>query len=161
MSIYAFGMVVHRPDISTADEEALEWEVIENGVSCHVYVKLRANIYIKEIMDMLWKSELADGPHIDFLITASPLDNTSDCLVRPLCNGKDNIEMVSTNLKKISDWMTLLIANKDIVKIYLYISEAFDAGYKIVVADRNNIFKVLKSQLDGSGEVSPFVMEVD
>jgi hypothetical protein len=161
MSHFAFGMVVHAPNISTTDEEALAWKIVENGVKYHVYVKLRANIYVREFLDLLWESDLADGPHIDFQITASPLDNTSNGLVRPTNIEKNNTNMAHTSLENVSDWINSLIVVEDVSKVFLYVTESFDVSYKIVKSKSNDILKVLKRQLGSVENVLPFVMEVD
>jgi hypothetical protein len=161
MSYYIFGMIVRRADLNEIEEESLEWKIVERGIDHHIYVRLRANIYITEIMDMLWKSDLTYGPHIDFLITASPLDNTSDGFVRPHEVGDDHVNMIQTKLRSISNWIESIIDHIDAKKIYVYVTDTFDVSYEKVQANTGDIYEVLKSQIDVSGEISPFVMEVE
>ena len=163
MSFVAFGLILHRANINEQEREDLAWSVFKKGVNNHVYVMLDNNIYFTDLGEMLSLHGIIKKPNIKYLrylLTSSPMENTSEELVGPIYDDDGLVQRVATNFRKVSNWINSVINHENVEKVYLYVVEGFDISFEEIKTDRDGIYEGLLSQIGFYGDIPSLVMEI-
>jgi hypothetical protein len=161
MSFLVFGEIVHGSGIGNKGLEGLAWDIFQRGVDNHLYVMMDANIYGETVWEMLAKQGGSKKPRITFLITNSPMENTSEELMSPSYFGDDRAGIVSANLRKISNWVGAVLAFDHVDNLILFVTENYDISFKAIKADRHDLYSVLMTHVGLGLDVPSFVVDIE
>src|ERR1700724_2461811 len=85
MSNYLFGEFYFRAPPSISERETLAFSLTAAALSARIHVQLAFNIIQKDVFKILKRSDGGiSSESVAFLLTESPLSNTSDELLEPL-----------------------------------------------------------------------------
>jgi len=132
MSYVIFGTFNLR---ATGDEGATKeaaFQLVERALAQRLHIQLGSNIaHAGPLLEMLGFSSTPLPPdRLLFLLTDSPISDTSDELISPYCAGIEDEPSLQVNLFRIQRFLRSVRDVKDITSIDLYFTEGFDVRFE-------------------------------
>src|SRR5262245_41343987 len=129
MSNYLFGELYFRKEVSEAEQQALAFSLTAAALQAGIHVQLAFNIVPKEVLSILGRTDGGlSTKSLAFLLTESPLSNSSDELLEPL--NVMPLEMERVIRQRLGRVETFLRSSQllGFTKVSLY-TETWSEGY--------------------------------
>ena len=154
MSCYAFGTIKLIGDISGGILPSIAWKIMKAGIECSLFIIFSPNLVQDEIEDMLNKQSRHNDPYLRFMVTDSPISNTSHELICcPDYVQEEYANEVSRNLSLIADWIKVTLGHKEVLEVDLYITEGYDTSFKEVRAIPDDLYRKIMNEVDVNGMI--------
>jgi hypothetical protein len=135
MSYFLAGRFQFTHPLTRAERDRAAFLISEGALRNHVAVQLGCNIVQSIVFKILGK-ELAADNELIFLLTDSPISDTSDELIDYLGESReDMIEVVRAHGKRLTEFLTSLRSVESLSRVSLVVSEGYDTAYRSEEAD--------------------------
>ncbi len=155
MSYLAFGLIVNAGPLDGEERDALAWKVVRSAQEVGLYVMLANNISQRIATDML---EPALKPVRDralpFLVTQSPVHDTSDALISPYYAPEQGVDGVLERARPIGGWMKSILALEKVPYVELWMTEGYDPAFETVNVKVHEFENVLSQRIKEDVDIS-------
>ena len=157
MSYFVFGQIRYSGGLTESECESSSWHAIKVGHDLSLYVTLACNIVQEVVHEMLLKHGDDSRTTTPFVVTGSPLDNTSDNLVSPF---QLTPEGVQSNLQKIEQWICEVFRGGTVKRVMLFLTEGYDDQFERLEISPSEVRSLLSSKIEAVGDVPSLVVDV-
>ena len=127
MSYFLFGAVEHSSQEDNLDLD-MAWQLVKTGIRNNLFLFIGPSIYQENVNEMILKQAGFKG--ISFLITGSPLENTSDSLISPYQHPGTWHDSLSDCVSRLSNWASEVLRLNGVVGITLGMTEGYDTNFE-------------------------------
>jgi hypothetical protein len=132
MSHFIFGTFNFAAPMSQSEQSGIGFKLAAEALSKRLYLRLHENAALNLIFEML---ALTPGtiPHdrMIFIVTASPIRDTSDELISPYVIGLEGSDTsLGVSLLRIRQFLTAACKIEEIESITVWMSEGFDIEFQ-------------------------------
>ena len=128
MSYFLFGAVRIDPEC-VSDLCQLSRAVARAALARDLFVLAGPNITQRDITRVLHDRGLNTPGCMPFVLTSSPVHDTSEDLLSPLESGTSDIDYLHPRLMRVAAWITLVLAIPGVSGLELLTSEGYDTSY--------------------------------
>jgi hypothetical protein len=130
MSYFLCGLIHFIRQALENEREELAFVLSKAALEQSLYLQLECNIVQTEVFEILNRKnrELSDTDFA-FLLTDSPLSNTSDEIVNPNVDPLDKPSVMKQRLRRVEILLSSMNVLDSISDVSLYISLGYDSSY--------------------------------
>jgi len=132
MSHFLCGELQFRQPLSDTEQVDLAFTLAELAIKNRLGLQLGFNITQPVIFDILGKKEdrRSTNKECVFLLTDSPISNTSDALVHPnLLDSTEVKNILSANMRRVERFLSSAAQTGLLAGMSLYVSRGYDTSY--------------------------------
>ncbi len=158
MSYVLFGKIeLNIEDDNKSLLETFAWKISKSAMENQLYVIFSPLIPQKIVRDMI--AEQCDSRYraLDFLITSSPIANTSDAFFSSEVDINNGVQRIDENLQLINKWITTFMPSDEVNSVQLPITEGYDCNFQRVTTNMQEMLEVFKKQIFGEHIYSGFI----
>jgi hypothetical protein len=159
MSYLAFGSIFIVDFYSNKYDETAQ-RIVRKGIDLGLFVLLSPNIPQVIVKKMLDEHELGSKPDFQFLITGSPICDTTDSLISPPYFGEEDLRSVYKNLALIAKWIDEIMKYDGIKEVHLYLTEGYDDCFKEMDASTIDLNEMLNAEVREYGDIPSLCLKV-
>ncbi len=161
MSYFAFGIIKYKKDYCKETLDNFAWEIFRRGIDNSLFLFLSPNIPQKIINEMLDKQYYENNSNLRFLVTASPISDTTDALISPPYFGESDLSSVYKNIFLIDKWIKEILKYDDVVKVELFLTEGYDENFKKVRTSISEMDSDIEKEINEYGDIPSIIVEVE
>jgi hypothetical protein len=152
MSYFLFGVVRF---VDKADEELDEfsWQIVGAGSDLRVFVLVGPNVMQPPVRDILRERDLLGADCLAFMVTGSPLRDTSHELISPCREDGGDLIDIRESLGRVGTWLERLSRFQGVLGIQLFTSEGYDTNFAECESSPAGIVDEIMRRLEGEGDV--------
>ncbi len=105
---------------------------------------LSYNIKQDNVAEMLLKFGITNTTATPFLITASPMEDTSDTLISPYNNAP---AVIFDNFRRIEGWISRVLRQPGVEAILLFLTEGYDTEFEEIQIRSGELASVVISKI--------------
>jgi hypothetical protein len=154
MSYLCFG----RIDFASRCSPEISWSLVKKGLDEGLFVALWPNIVQTPVLEMLEASGWRRGNTCAFLLTGSPVEDTSDSLISPF---ELATERILANFGRIERWLQRVEEACRPRAIALFMTEGFDDHFREISASTDNIASTLGGLLREQDELPSVQLRIE
>ena len=160
MSYFVFGSIAfgENRDDEKLDDKA--WRIVRRGIKNNIFVLVTPNIPQKIVHEMIDEQEADVKSDIRFLITASPMCDTTHSLISPPYLGEEGLKIVYKNLALISKWVNEMFKYDGVARMSLYLTEGYDDSFKKSKIKAKDLYAALHNEVDEYGDIPSLALEI-
>jgi hypothetical protein len=130
MSYFLTGYVRFTQALSPDEQVNTAFELSERALRSRVGIQLGCNIVQKIVFEILDK-DLATKRALPFLLTGSPISDTSDDLLNYWSESRAQMKTkVKSNAERLQNFIASLRSIPHIAGVALFVSEGYDTSYR-------------------------------
>jgi hypothetical protein len=130
MSHWAFGFIRGAGALNESQRDDLAWSIVRAGQGVGLHIILSCNICQRVLPEMLEAAGEPSAGAIPFLMTSSPVRDTSDLLISPYNFPGRGIDGVVENLRTMSKWLEAVLGLGAITTVEVWMTEGFDVKFE-------------------------------
>ena len=156
MSAFLCGVFRFKRIESRDFQVGFGWRIIRLGVSSNLHFQLGCNIVQDVVFEILKiPRPFQDSALLPFLITDSPLTDTSDAVISPseLHSKDDRVRIIRQNFERISSVFAEALTTQELGNIEVILSEGYDTEYPEKRIPITTFVETCISLLEGEWEV--------
>jgi len=146
MSYFSFGSIKCSAD---SNFDIIAWHVLKNGMMHKINLLFQHNIHQRDVVEMLDEQIGKSDVDLFFMLTSSPIHDTSEELISPPYFGEQNLESVKRNLIRIAELINDIMHNNAVLSVVLCFTLGYDIAFQtrdirvdqLVDVMRNDIIK--------------------
>lgn len=152
MSYFLFG-VVRLVGPAEGEFDEFGWQMVGAGSEVRLFVLVGPNVMQPPVRDILREQDLL-GPHdIPFMVTTSPLRETSHELISPNHVAGGDLRGVRDSLGRVGKWIDRVAKLRGVRGIQLFTSEGYDTSFDECESTPADLANVILERLEGEGDV--------
>lgn len=151
MSYFLFGTVRLAEAAGELDE--LGWQMVGAGSEVRLFVLVGPNVVQPPVRDILGEHNLLGDQDVPFMVTSSPLRDTSDELISPYQVAGGDLRLVRDSLVRVGKWLERVSSHRGVRGIQLFTSEGYDTSFAESESSPADLADQIMERLEGEGGV--------
>lgn len=129
MSYFIFGSIKYQNGLSENEISDLSWKIIKESLKNRLFILLGFNVKVEIVKSMLKEQDPEIDKSLRFLITESPIEDTSDSLLSPFDPKTSFLDLLNQKFLLLETFLKDILEIQNILSIRVYITEGHDNNF--------------------------------
>jgi CRISPR/Cas system-associated protein Cas5 (RAMP superfamily) len=164
MSGFVFGTLTFLNDYSYDSYDELDdiaWQIFRLGDKHSVYFIFDPNIKQKSVCEMIDEQIREKSYHLRYLLTTSPVQDTTDNFVIPIENPDEYGKAILENMSSLASLIKSIVEIEEVKNMVVFIVEGEDIEFKKIKTDSKGIHEAIIREIDEDGDMPSVMFEVE
>lgn len=152
MSYFLFG-VVRLAGLTEGELDEFGWRMVGAGSELRLFVLVGPNVTQPPVRDILREFDQLGGDHVPFMLTTSPLRDTSHELISPNQVAGGDLRVVRDSLGRVGTWLERVSGLAGVRGIQLFTSEGYDTSFAESESSPAGLAEQVMERLEGKWDL--------
>lgn len=152
MSYFIFGELIFPEKLEICLFEDLSWKIQRCANSKGLFVLFEKNICQSVVFQMLDEQTKPSGNRLRFMLSNSPLCDTSDSLISQYYYGATWERELKLRLSCVQEFLICLISEMKVSTVNIFISEGYSPDFEGIDFEASKFLEVISKRVAGNEE---------
>ncbi len=139
MSHFLFGTIISESDWDSEKGDADSRRILQLALSIDINSFLGYAIPQDVVWRMLDNPRRINGSRLPFLLSTSPIRDTSDEMINPLQDLDNGLETVASYLRRVQSWVESILSIDHIHTVEMRMTEGYDSAPALMEVDLKSL----------------------